>query len=768
MKRPVYTNWLVLLLLMLQTLSSYAQLQGPYSQIDPTHVYKIINRATGQCLEVGGGGDLTAPNHTLTMWGYWGGAHQQWRFTYTNTSHYAIVNINSNACLTHDLYPSGSNPSGIVQSNNGYPNPILDPQGPTGQWDLDLIGNSTSGTIKAFSSRAQAGDYLTHDPNVGVKLSRDNNQIWDIIDVNADPNVYEIVNAWSGSMMQANQFDYGVSQSTGYTATYNGISPYAPSFYHWQLSAYDGNSNLNIINRFTQQVLALDGNALGSTTNIANNSGAANQKWVFLDINTSRVLTVAEATDGRQVKIYNRANGKVLQVDGSGTDLFQEGKAINQWTDEGHPWQRWYIRRVSPSGIGIAPTLVSSATSSLDPTHVYKIVHHATGEALEVSGGGDQTQNGRQIGVWPYWGGANQQWKLVPYTYPGTNTTTYAIVNRNSNSDMIANTARELRQSGNGYGGWTLNLTSTSTGLQGTIAVSGSTATRSLSSEKFLSGGQDASGNNSSHQALITADQSQLWDIIDVSTNPSVYKIFNNYSSNLLLTANEDGSVAMVFDYVKFDARNQWSFAAQGNGYVKVISRIDQRALGIDNNSIYNDSNGRVYNAGTQSSENWVLRDISNSRTLTLAEATDGRAFTIFNATSGKVLQMSGIDANGSDNTPNSYPRRANQWNYEGHPWQQWKVKYESANRMAAPSVTPAVIATVFTLYPNPVHDVLTLSLPGNANPTTVKVTDVRGSTVAVHYQGNNRIDVSSLSSGFYLLTVSDGQQEYHQKFTKE
>ncbi|GAB3729004.1 hypothetical protein GCM10027594_11100 [Hymenobacter agri] len=83
----------------------------------------------------------------------------------------------------------------------------------------------------------------------------------------------------------------------------------------------------------------------------------------------------------------------------------------------------------------------------------------------------------------------------------------------------------------------------------------------------------------------------------------------------------------------------------------------------------------------------------------------------------------------------------------------------------------PAVAATGSTLavYPNPTSDRLHLVLPGNAEPVSVTVLDVRGATVTTaRYEGNGVLNVSGLANGLYVVRVNDGTTSFAQRFTKE
>lgn len=71
-------------------------------------------------------------------------------------------------------------------------------------------------------------------------------------------------------------------------------------------------------------------------------------------------------------------------------------------------------------------------------------------------------------------------------------------------------------------------------------------------------------------------------------------------------------------------------------------------------------------------------------------------------------------------------------------------------------------------LYPNPASDVLNISLPGGAEAKTATVTDLRGAKVVGARFENGQLHVATLAKGIYLLTVSDGQKSFHERFVKQ
>jgi hypothetical protein len=71
-------------------------------------------------------------------------------------------------------------------------------------------------------------------------------------------------------------------------------------------------------------------------------------------------------------------------------------------------------------------------------------------------------------------------------------------------------------------------------------------------------------------------------------------------------------------------------------------------------------------------------------------------------------------------------------------------------------------------VYPNPATDAVRLVLPGNAETTSVVLTDIRGVRMSGASYSNGTLNVSGLAKGMYTLSVSDGQKVFHQRFVKQ
>ena len=85
----------------------------------------------------------------------------------------------------------------------------------------------------------------------------------------------------------------------------------------------------------------------------------------------------------------------------------------------------------------------------------------------------------------------------------------------------------------------------------------------------------------------------------------------------------------------------------------------------------------------------------------------------------------------------------------------------------ATPEITEA--KKPFVLYPNPVKDQLSLSFAENNKPESIALYDLSGHLVGTKRNNMENIDISSVSTGVYMLrvTMKDGTK-YHEKILKE
>lgn len=377
------TSWLRLgfMLVIILTATSV------FAQYYPTRVYKISNNfKPNTAMGLLGATAYSLPQGTeIRAYNYTGNAQQQWY----------IQQVGTDASTSAALYK-------IVNRNSG--------QALEGQngWDFEIVQNYFRGdasqkwVIQDVNGAKKIINYLTglvlyqtasgdprETPYIWQKFySKSDYTRWTITDVSADPpmGVYQIINANSGKALSSNGADNHVSQWTNW-----GFASQ-----QWSFLAYNSDNYLAIVNRNTQQVLEIGGGGdltqPGRTADLWGNWGGQNQQWALLDINDSHTLTLAETLDGRKCKIYNRLSGKVLEIGGNGSELFNEDRAANQWYDWSGPNQQWYIQYVSanrttnPTKVTTAAREAKKVELSIYPNPAHDLLTVNLGSAVEPTG----------------------------------------------------------------------------------------------------------------------------------------------------------------------------------------------------------------------------------------------------------------------------------------------------------------------------------------------------------------------------------------------
>ena len=130
-----------------------------------------------------------------------------------------------------------------------------------------------------------------------------------------------------------------------------------------------------IVNRRSKKALQATGLDNGQVVEQAAATGADAQLW-----------TIVEAEGG--VKLFNKANGKVLDVMQGGT---ADGTWAQTWEDVGGESQLWTVENVTPT--------------------YKKLIHVLSGKALDIVDMSDE--DGAPAQIWESVDGEGQQWKLV-------------------------------------------------------------------------------------------------------------------------------------------------------------------------------------------------------------------------------------------------------------------------------------------------------------------------------------------------------------------
>lgn len=427
----------------------------------------------------------------------------------------------------------------------------------------------------------------------------------------------------------------------------------------------------------------------------------------YANSNVVTVIPYVSITPGIY-KIRNRNTGQVLEIGGGGSATIIDGTRANQWHSVGTSNQEWNV----------------TATNS----GMYKIINRNSGRALEIGGSTwGLTQPGTGANQWPYWAGKNQQWLFQPvYGAQGY----FTITNANSGQILeIGGGAPINAQAGAGANQWP------------------------YAGEDFYE---------------------QHWELVPVNVPastrfPGVYTITNVNSQKVLEiegAATNNGATASQSSYTG-TANQQWTLVDAGNGRFKISNRNSGLVLEIGNSSTAHTAPAQQGNSGNSPNQQW-----------TVEEVTPG-VFKIINGNSNQALEIAyALTSDGA---------AATQYPYANVAHHHWILTQVSQNRMAAPPTTDTnrqlkaaqllttnvdhklEAAPKLSLYPNPASTVLNLSLSTKSKFASVKISDMRGALISsIRYQGGSQLDISSLAAGVYIVTVSDGKQEYHQKFIKK
>jgi len=400
--------------------------------------------------------------------------------------------------------------------------------------------------------------------------------------------------------------------------------------------------------------------------------------------------------------------------------------------------------------------------------HVYQLVCRSTGQSLEIGGGGNLYDAGRNANTWGYWGGAHQQWFFAPYPRNSSTLQGYTIANRNSRlllSGFDHNAGSAFTQEGGTASAsspyadqiWTLQQ------------VAGNSFVLKLGNYCLTADGN----GNVFKQAYDPNNNTMIWDFIDVSANAALnytqgsFQLINKASTYALSTNPNDASSRGIAPFPSVGvAYQEWNIVpstTRSDYYYIVPRRNPYQILEIGGGDTNNNATVNLWDNYQHPWQEWAFLDINDSHPLQPAEFTDGRYFKIYSSHAGKVLQYQYYARENA--------RVVEMMNDFGQSNQQWKMKFDSYYRIAAPVIvrndTVAVISSV-QVYPNPATEILSISAGSTFNLSALKVsiTDVTGNQVNAPYH-NGKVDISELHSGVYVVTISDGKETAHRKFVK-
>ena len=84
-------------------------------------------------------------------------------------------------------------------------------------------------------------------------------------------------------------------------------------------------------------------------------------------------------------------------------------------------------------------------------------------------------------------------------------------------------------------------------------------------------------------------------------------------------------------------------------------------------------------------------------------------------------------------------------------------------------STNPIAYESNFNIYPNPTNDHITIDFGNldNVEGWNIKIINILGQEVLSQPMDNDKINVSELSKGVYIIRISDGVNQADKKFIK-
>ncbi|WP_170172741.1 T9SS type A sorting domain-containing protein [Hymenobacter rigui] len=162
---------------------------------------------------------------------------------------------------------------------------------------------------------------------------------------------------------------------------------------------------------------------------------------------------------------------------------------------------------------------------------------------------------------------------------------------------------------------------------------------------------------------------------------------------------------------------------------------------------------------GNQVALNWVTASELNNKQFEVQRSRDGRSFETILTREGK----------GTTNATTAYSevdkKPLNGLSY-------YRLKQIDTDGSSSFSSTVAISflnSGEVTMYPNPVEDLLTIDLGGSAEGVSAVITDMTGRVISTQKLGaDSKLNMTSLQTGTYLVTVGEGTAKVTRRIVKK
>lgn len=250
----------------------------------------------------------------------------------------------------------------------------------------------------------------------------------------------------------------------------------------------------------------------------------------------------------------------------------------------------------------------------------------------------------------------------------------------------------------------------------------------------------------------------------------NVYALTTDQKGNVWFGNTSDNSIDIpdspAMFLVKYDGENWISYPGP-SGYYSKIAFDDANKIWVGmaynppNNVYFSDVNINSWTNYLKPIEPYSLQTIEGSENIWFGSQSDGLAnyngseWTIYNSTNSKL----------PSNTINEI-----RIDSDGTKWIATEKGLVSLTLTTEISSKTKLDKMSFSLYPNPTHDFITLKLPIEFQGTTVKIININGQAIkSFRIENNqNKLDVSYLPAGIYLVRIQWDENQILKKFVKQ
>ena len=277
---------------------------------------------------------------------------------------------------------------------------------------------------------------------------------------------------------------------------------------------------------------------------------------------------------GREMAVYNRASGKVLDVSGASSD---DGANVQQWSWNGTGAQRWRLENVDGQQV--------------------RLVSQNSGKCLDVNNRGMNI--GANIAQYRCHGGDNQIWRMNPVA-SGVTTKPLAI-GASPKPWVIGESVRPT-------GG---RPSSTDGRPNGRTVYSGMIVNRATGKCVDVERALAADGTNI-RQWACNGTTAQLWDFIETARNEMVIiarssgKVMDVYGSQYNNGAN-------VAQFAWNGGNNQrWRVEQTARGYFQIVSVASNKCLDLDNSDGADGVNVQQWDCHGRDNQQWRIEVVGS------------------------------------------------------------------------------------------------------------------------------------------------------------